>query len=96
MGKLLADKDVPPRHKSAVITVVGLLAPVHFIPPALDRKFPEQPLLVLFLAVATIVALMTYCIMPVLTFVFTKWLYPRKTMPTFRHTTPEPKGWDTP
>lgn len=69
-----SDTPRPPRHKLAVLTFLGLLAPVYFIPPALAAVFPRHPFVVLVLAVASIVALMTYLIMPGLTRLFAAWL----------------------
>jgi len=54
----------PPRYKSALLTFLGLLASVYFIPPALTARFPEHPFIVVALAVASIVVFMTYLIMP--------------------------------
>ena len=64
----------PPRHKMALLTFLGLLAPVYFIPDALARLFPGQQFVVTLLAVALIVVLMMYVIMPVLTRIFRRWL----------------------
>ena len=64
----------PPRHKLALLTFLGLLAPVYLIPPALADWLPEQPFIVVVLAVAIIVVLMTYGIMPALKWVFAPWL----------------------
>ncbi|MAK62502.1 MAG: hypothetical protein CMK09_16150 [Ponticaulis sp.] len=58
----------------AVLTFLGLLAPVYFIPDFLVRMFPEQIFLVTILSVATIVTLMTYLIMPVLIWLFRGWI----------------------
>jgi len=63
-----------PKHKMAVLTFFGLLLPVYFIPAILFRFFPEQKVLVLVLSVAAIVALMSYFIMPVLTWIFRGWI----------------------
>ena len=77
----LSSKDLPnrrplPKHKMAALTFLGLLAPVYFIPGFLFRIFPEQMLLVTVLAVAVIVCLMTYLIVPFLTWVFGGWIKP--------------------
>lgn len=64
----------PPRHKQALLTFLGLLAPVYFIPPALAARLPGRPFAVVALAVASIVILMTYLIMPALQRVFAPWL----------------------
>lgn len=64
----------PSRHKMALLTFLALLGPVYLIPDALSHVFPGQKLLVTILAVGSIVALMVYLIMPVLTSVFRRWL----------------------
>ena len=66
----------PPRHKQALLTFLGLLAPVYFIPPALAARLPGRPFAVVALAVASIVILMTYLIMPRLTRALARWIYP--------------------
>ena len=49
----------PRRHKLAVLTFAGLLAPVYFIPPALAAVLNGPRLLTVIAAVAGIVVLMT-------------------------------------
>ncbi len=51
----------------AVMTFVGLLAPVYFIPPVFQAVVPGHRLISVMLSVASIVVLMTYVIMPALT-----------------------------
>lgn len=63
-----------PKHKMAVLTFFGLLLPVYYIPAILFRFFPEQKVFVTVLSVAAIVALMSYFIMPVLTWMFRGWI----------------------
>lgn len=67
---------VPPRHKLALLTFLGLLGPVSFVPPFWTARLPDHPFWVVVLAVATIVPLMTYLIMPALLWVFAGWLRP--------------------
>ena len=67
-------RPAPAPHKRAVLTFLGLLAPVYFIPPALSVRLPEHPFAVLTLSVASIVILMTYLIMPALQRMFATWL----------------------
>ena len=62
------------RYKRALLSFLGLLAPVYFIPPALAARLPGHPFAVVALAVASIVVLMTYLIMPALQRVFAPWL----------------------
>ena len=65
-----------PRHKMAVLTFIGLLAPVYFIPQLLSQLLPGQTLIVTIMAVGIIVTLMNYAIMPVLKLVFRGWIKP--------------------
>lgn len=65
----------PRRYKLALLTFAGLLAPVYFVPPALSAVLIGPRLLTVSVAVAAIVALMTYVIMPVLTHLATSWLW---------------------
>ena len=64
----------PRRHKLALLTFVGLLAPVYFVPPALEVLLGGPRLFVVSTAVALIVVLMTYVIMPTLTHFAASWL----------------------
>lgn len=66
----------PRRYKMALLTFVGLLAPVYLVPRALTSLIPGHPMVVLALAVACIVLLMTYLIMPALQRLFRPWLVP--------------------
>lgn len=65
----------PRRYKLALLTFVGLLAPVYFLPPVLATVFSGPRLLTVSVTVAGIVALMTYIIMPVLTKLSARWLF---------------------
>ena len=65
----------PRRHKLAILTFAGLLAPVYFVPPALAAVLTGPRLLTVSAAVAGIVVLMTYVIMPVLTHLAAGWLF---------------------
>ena len=64
----------PKRHKLALLTFVGLLAPVYFVPPVLTASISGPRLLAVSAAVAVIVVLMTYVIMPVLKRLTARWL----------------------
>jgi len=64
----------PRRYKLAFLTFVGLLAPVYFVPPALSAVLIGPRLLSVIAAVAVIVALMSYVIMPVLKYLTANWL----------------------
>ena len=66
--------DAPPRYKRALLTFVGLLGPVYLIPSALAALIPGHPVALIPLAVACIVVLMTYVIMPALQRLFGPWL----------------------
>jgi len=63
-----------PKHKMALLTFIGLLVPVYFIPGFLIRILPNNSLLVSVIAVGVIVPLMSYLIMPLLTYLFGRWL----------------------
>lgn len=65
----------PRRYKLALLTFVGLLAPVYFVPPALSAVLGGPRLLTVSAAVAGIVVLMTYLIMPVMTRIAASWLF---------------------
>ena len=65
----------PTRYKLALLTFAGLLAPVYFVPPALSAVLGGPRLFTVGAAVAAIVALMTYVIMPALTHLAGSWLF---------------------
>ena len=65
----------PKRHKMALLTLVGLLVPVHVIPPAFQAALPDCPLLAVSFSVIVLVGLMSYLIMPLLTRMVGAWLY---------------------
>ena len=73
-GKPTQQCGQPRRYKQALLTFVGLLAPVYFVPPALSSVLVGPRLLTVSAAVAAIVVLMTYVIMPVLKFLTASWL----------------------
>ena len=64
----------PKRHKLALLTFVGLLAPVYFVPPVLTATITGPRVLAVGAAVAVIVVLMTYVIMPLLKRLTARWL----------------------
>tara|TARA_B100001540_G_scaffold307082_1_gene319940 strand:+ start:6048 stop:6302 length:255 start_codon:yes stop_codon:yes gene_type:complete len=64
----------PRRYKQALLTFAGLLAPAYFVPPALAAVLGGPRLLTVGVAVAVLVLLMTYVIMPVLTRLAASWL----------------------
>ena len=64
----------PPRYKRALLTFMGLLGPVYFIPPVLADLLPRHSVALVPATVACIVVLMTYVIMPVLQRLFGSWL----------------------
>ena len=65
----------PRRYKLALLTFAGLIAPVYFLPPALSAVLSGPRLLTVSAAVAAIVALMTYVIMPLLMKLAASWLF---------------------
>lgn len=69
----------PRRHKLAMLTFAGLLAPVYFVPPALASVLHGPRLLTVSAAVAGIVVLMTYVVMPLLTHLASGWLFDKPT-----------------
>lgn len=60
----------PSRHKLALLTFLGLVAPVYFIPPALASVLPLQGPMLVLASLALIVPLMSYVIMPALQWLF--------------------------
>jgi len=60
----------PSRHRQALLTFVGLVAPVYFIPPALASVLPLGRFAIVVASLALIVPLMSYVIMPALQWLF--------------------------
>lgn len=79
-GESIRPCGQPKRYKLALLTFVGLLAPVYFVPPVLTARITGPRLFAVIAAVAVIVVLMTYLIMPLLKRVSARWLceQPRK------------------
>lgn len=73
-GKAIHPCYQPSRYKMALLTFVGLLAPVYFVPPALSAIVRGPRFFTVGLTVAVIVVLMTYVIMPLLKFIAASWL----------------------
>ncbi|MEM8499724.1 MAG: hypothetical protein AAF542_17000 [Pseudomonadota bacterium] len=69
----------PRRYKQAMLAFAGLLAPVYFVPPMLASVLNGPRLLTVSAAVAGIVVLMTYVIMPLLTHLAADWLFDKPT-----------------
>ena len=65
----------PRRHKLALLTFIGLIAPLYLVPPAVAALFDGPRWLIVSAEIAGIVALMTYIIMPVLTMLAADWLF---------------------
>jgi antibiotic biosynthesis monooxygenase (ABM) superfamily enzyme len=59
----------------ALLTFLGLIVPVHFIPTALQALLPQHQLLALSASVALMVGLMSYFITPLMTRVAAGRLY---------------------
>ena len=74
-GELIRRCRQPRRYKLALLTFAGLLAPVYLAPPALSAVLNGPYILIVTAAVAGIVVLMTYVIMPVLTHLAASWLF---------------------
>jgi len=68
------DKQVPSQHKMAFITFVIILALVHVLMPIISANLPGPVFFQEVVAVALIVSLMTYAIMPVVTKLLKNWL----------------------
>ena len=64
----------PARHKLAILSYIGLLAPVYFVPSTLEAVIVGPRILSVGAAVAVIVVLMTYVIMPAMTRLASGWL----------------------
>lgn len=64
----------PPRHKMAILTFVGLIAPVYFIPSTIAATLPVGHLAVVIVSLVLIVPLMSYVVMPTLQWAFDGWL----------------------
>ncbi len=73
-GKTLHPCHQPSRYKMALLTFVGLLAPVYFVPPAMSTIVSGPRFFTVGLTVAVIVVLMAYAIMPLLKFIAAGWL----------------------
>jgi antibiotic biosynthesis monooxygenase (ABM) superfamily enzyme len=67
----------PSKYKMALTTFAIILPLVHFIPSALGKVLGPRPLLVEASAVALIVLLMTYALMPAVTRLLQPWLFGR-------------------
>ena len=65
----------PRRYKLALVTFAGLLAPVYFLPPALETLLSGPRIVTVVVVVGGTVALMTYVIMPLLTRLSRNWLF---------------------
>ncbi|BAU65452.1 hypothetical protein STA3757_28380 [Stanieria sp. NIES-3757] len=68
----------PPRHKMAVVTLVAIFPLIQIVNMAIAPWFKSfPPLLSSLILTALIVLLMTYVVMPRMTLLFTRWLYPQ-------------------
>lgn len=73
----------PPRYKMATVTLLALWPLVHYIPPWIKSIVPGPAALGELGALAAIVALMTYLVMPLATRVLAFWLF-AKPQPTLK------------
>jgi len=64
----------PVKFKMMILTIFGLLLPVHFIPP-LVASLVEWPIATTILSLIIIVPIVVYIIMPFLTKILSRWLY---------------------
>jgi uncharacterized protein len=68
----------PPRYKMAVVTLLAIFPLIHIVNFAIAPLFQSLPsLLSSLILTAIIVLLMTYVVMPRMTRLFTRWLYPQ-------------------
>jgi uncharacterized protein len=68
----------PPRYKMVLVTWLVIFPLINIIPPFLNQLLsPLPPLLRSAIGAAFMVSLMTYVIMPRVTKLFAKWLYPK-------------------
>ena len=68
----------PPRYKMVAITWLVIFPLINIIPPFLSRLLaPLPPLLRSAIGAGFMVLLMTYIVMPRMTKLFARWLYPR-------------------
>jgi len=63
----------PSREKMAVVTFLGLIAPVYFVPGFVKAYVTDQPLLATLASLTIITPSMVYLIMPLLTRLFRPW-----------------------
>jgi len=64
----------PSREKMAVVTYLGLVPPVFFIPPLISRYITEDPFVGTLASLGIITPMMVYLIMPLLTKIAAPWL----------------------
>ncbi|WP_286829728.1 MULTISPECIES: antibiotic biosynthesis monooxygenase [Kordiimonas] len=64
----------PSREKMAVVTFLGLIAPVYLVPGFVEAYITTQPLLATLASLAIITPSMVYIIMPILIRLFRPWL----------------------
>lgn len=64
----------PSREKMAVVTFIGLIAPVFYIPKLVIAYIIQEPILVTVTSLTIITPLMVYAIMPILTRIARPWL----------------------
>ena len=73
-----AAKSPPARRKMVVATVVGLYPLILFVAPLLADLLGALPRwIAVLLSTVSMVLLMTYAVMPVVTRVLSRWLFPR-------------------
>jgi antibiotic biosynthesis monooxygenase (ABM) superfamily enzyme len=74
-----AARSPPPRWKMAVVTIVALYPLIRFLSPQLAKVFSFLPeALVPLASLAVMVSLMTWAVMPTLTRLLARWLFPAK------------------
>lgn len=73
-----SSEQLPSKHKMALVTFIGLLGPVLCIPPWVNQFLDVHKSVQDIISVLIIVILMTYFIMPALSFLFASWLEPKQ------------------
>lgn len=64
----------PSREKMALITYLGLVPPVYYVPPLVTEHLTNAPMFATLISLGIITPMMVYIIMPVLTQLFKPWL----------------------
>ena len=81
-GPVACQRRPPPKWKTALITAMGIYPLVLFLFPCMASLTASlAPWLGKLLTVAVAISLMTWGIVPLLTYLFSGWLYPTTVAP---------------